>query len=40
MELSPWRISVILIEPAQADTDMWRAAGAMVDDVEATLSRT
>lgn len=38
MELSPWRIPVILIEPAQTDTDMWRTAGTMVDDVEATLS--
>lgn len=38
MELSPWRIPVVLIEPAQTDTDMWRTAGTMVDDVEATLT--
>jgi NAD(P)-dependent dehydrogenase (short-subunit alcohol dehydrogenase family) len=37
MELSPWRIPVILIEPAQTDTDLWRTAGTMVDDVEAAL---
>lgn len=38
MELSPWRIPVILVEPAQTDTDMWRTAGTMVDEVEAALS--
>lgn len=38
MELSPWRIPVVLIEPAQTDTDMWRTAGTMVDEVEAALT--
>ncbi|KAA0114139.1 SDR family NAD(P)-dependent oxidoreductase [Mycolicibacterium sp. P9-22] len=38
MELTPWRIPVVLIEPAQTDTDMWRTAGTMVDDVEAALT--
>lgn len=38
MELSPWHIPVILIEPAQTDTDMWRTADTMVDDAEAKLS--
>ncbi|MGW0160419.1 SDR family NAD(P)-dependent oxidoreductase [Mycobacterium sp. NPDC003323] len=38
MELRPWRIPVVLIEPAQTDTDMWRTAGIMVDDVEQALS--
>lgn len=38
MELSPWRIPVVLIEPAQTDTDMWRTAGSMVDDVDAALT--
>jgi NAD(P)-dependent dehydrogenase (short-subunit alcohol dehydrogenase family) len=38
MELKPWRIPVVLIEPAQTDTDMWRTAGTMVDDVEAALT--
>lgn len=38
MELSPWRIPVVLIEPAQTDTDMWRTAGSMVDDVDTALT--
>ncbi|MGU3502084.1 SDR family NAD(P)-dependent oxidoreductase [Mycobacterium sp. C31M] len=38
MELRPWRIPVVLIEPAQTDTDMWRTAGTMVDEVEDGLS--
>ncbi|MHA3024548.1 SDR family NAD(P)-dependent oxidoreductase [Mycobacterium sp. BMJ-28] len=38
MELAPWRIPVVLVEPAQTDTDMWRTADAMVADVEAELS--
>jgi NAD(P)-dependent dehydrogenase (short-subunit alcohol dehydrogenase family) len=31
MELAPWRIRVVLVEPAQTDTDMWRGAD---DDAE------
>ncbi|AHC23359.1 MULTISPECIES: SDR family NAD(P)-dependent oxidoreductase [Mycobacteriaceae] len=38
MELRPWSIPVVLIEPAQTDTDMWRRAPVMVDDAEAALS--
>lgn len=38
MELRPWRIPVVLIEPAQTDTDMWRTAGTMVDEFEGALS--
>ena len=38
MELRPWRIAVVLVEPAQTDTDMWRTAGEMVDEVESALS--
>ncbi|MGV0849300.1 SDR family NAD(P)-dependent oxidoreductase [Mycolicibacterium phlei] len=38
MELRPWRIPVSLIEPAQTDTDMWRTADTMVEDLEAGLS--
>jgi NAD(P)-dependent dehydrogenase (short-subunit alcohol dehydrogenase family) len=38
MELAPWRIPVVLVEPAQTDTDMWRTADAMVADVEAQLT--
>ncbi|ART73139.1 retinol dehydrogenase [Mycobacterium dioxanotrophicus] len=35
IELRPWRIPVVIVEPAQTDTDMWRKADAMVVDVEA-----
>lgn len=38
MELAPWQIRVVLVEPAQTDTDMWRTADAMVADVEAQLT--
>ena len=38
MELRPWHIPVIVVEPAQTDTDMWRTADTMVADVEATLT--
>ena len=38
MELSPWRIRVVVVEPAQTDTDMWRTADTMVEDLEASLS--
>jgi NAD(P)-dependent dehydrogenase (short-subunit alcohol dehydrogenase family) len=38
MELRPWRIPVVIIEPAQTDTDMWRTADQMVTDTEAALT--
>ncbi|MDX1872266.1 SDR family NAD(P)-dependent oxidoreductase [Mycolicibacterium sp. 120266] len=38
MELAPWGIAVVLVEPAQTDTDMWRTADTMVDDIEAELT--
>jgi NAD(P)-dependent dehydrogenase (short-subunit alcohol dehydrogenase family) len=38
MELKPWRIPVVIIEPAQTDTDMWRTAEQMVVDTEAALT--
>jgi NAD(P)-dependent dehydrogenase (short-subunit alcohol dehydrogenase family) len=37
MELSPWKIPVVIVEPAQTDTDMWRTADAMVEELEAGL---
>lgn len=37
MELRPWRIPVVIVEPAQTDTDMWRTAHTMVDDLETAL---
>ena len=30
IELKPWGIPVVLVEPAQTDTDMWRTADAVV----------
>jgi NAD(P)-dependent dehydrogenase (short-subunit alcohol dehydrogenase family) len=39
MELAPWGIRVVLVEPAQTDTDMWRRADADLDDSVAALSR-
>jgi NAD(P)-dependent dehydrogenase (short-subunit alcohol dehydrogenase family) len=38
MELRPWGIGVAIVEPAQTDTDIWRAADDMVVQAEATLS--
>jgi NAD(P)-dependent dehydrogenase (short-subunit alcohol dehydrogenase family) len=38
MELNPWKIRVIVVEPAQTDTDMWRTADTMVEDLEAGLT--
>jgi NAD(P)-dependent dehydrogenase (short-subunit alcohol dehydrogenase family) len=38
MELSPWKIRVAVVEPAQTDTDMWRTADDMVAELEAGLT--
>nr|WP_207383945.1 SDR family NAD(P)-dependent oxidoreductase [Mycolicibacterium komanii]CRL71426.1 short-chain dehydrogenase [Mycolicibacterium komanii] len=38
MELRPWRIPVVVVQPAQTDTDMWRTADTMVIEAEAALS--
>jgi NAD(P)-dependent dehydrogenase (short-subunit alcohol dehydrogenase family) len=38
MELRPWRIPVVLVEPAQTDTDIWRNADTMADQTEAALT--
>jgi NAD(P)-dependent dehydrogenase (short-subunit alcohol dehydrogenase family) len=38
LELKPWNISVVVIEPAQTDTDIWRTADALVDDTAAAMS--
>ncbi len=39
MEVAPWGIRVILVEPAQTDTDMWRKAEADLERTVASLSR-
>jgi NAD(P)-dependent dehydrogenase (short-subunit alcohol dehydrogenase family) len=38
MELAPWGVRVVLIEPAQTDTDLWREADAAVEEAVAGLS--
>ena len=38
VELRGWGVPVVLIEPAQTDTDMWRTADNMVVDIEAAMS--
>jgi NAD(P)-dependent dehydrogenase (short-subunit alcohol dehydrogenase family) len=38
MELRPWGISVVVVEPAQTATDMWDTAPAMVEATEAALT--
>jgi NAD(P)-dependent dehydrogenase (short-subunit alcohol dehydrogenase family) len=38
MELSPWHIPVVVVQPAQTDTDMWRTADTMVEELEAGLT--
>ena len=35
IELRPWRIPVVLVEPAQTDTDMWHGA---MDQLDATVA--
>lgn len=37
MELAPWGIKVVLVEPAQTDTDMWRLAEDQLETSVATL---
>ena len=39
MELAPWGIRVILIEPAQTDTDLWRHAEEDLDESVAAISQ-
>jgi NAD(P)-dependent dehydrogenase (short-subunit alcohol dehydrogenase family) len=38
MELSPWGVKVVLVEPAQTDTDLWRNAEETVEQTVAGLS--
>jgi NAD(P)-dependent dehydrogenase (short-subunit alcohol dehydrogenase family) len=38
MELAPWGIRVVIVEPAQTDTDLWRRADTDLDDAVATLT--
>lgn len=38
MELAPWGIRVVIVEPAQTDTDMWQNADTDLDEAVAALS--
>ena len=38
MEVRPWGVRVVLVEPAQTDTDMWRGAEAELEQTVATLT--
>jgi NAD(P)-dependent dehydrogenase (short-subunit alcohol dehydrogenase family) len=38
IELRPWRIPVVLVEPAQTSTDMWHNAMDQLDDTAARMS--
>jgi NAD(P)-dependent dehydrogenase (short-subunit alcohol dehydrogenase family) len=38
LELAPWAIRVVLIEPAETDTDLWRHADTALDDGVARLA--
>ena len=38
IELKPWGIRVVLVEPSQTDTDLWRTAEAELDAAAAALS--
>jgi NAD(P)-dependent dehydrogenase (short-subunit alcohol dehydrogenase family) len=40
MELAPWGIRVVLVEPAQTDTDLWRHADRDLDNAVASLSES
>jgi len=38
VEVHPWGVSVVVVELAQTDTDMWHTAPEMVADTEAALT--
>jgi NAD(P)-dependent dehydrogenase (short-subunit alcohol dehydrogenase family) len=38
MELRPWDIPVVVVQPAQTDTDMWRTADTLVEATAAAMS--
>ena len=40
MEVRPWGVKVVLIEPGQVDTDIWKGAEGMLDEAAAALSPT
>ena len=38
MELRPWGVRVVLVEPAQTDTDLWREADGALEETVAAMS--
>lgn len=38
MELAPWGIKVVLVEPAQTDTDIWRKADDQLEEAVASVA--
>lgn len=38
VELRPWRVRVLLVEPGPIDTDMWRGALDTIDQTEAAMA--
>lgn len=38
IELRPWKVAVVVVEPGTTDTDMWRTADTLVDQREAAMS--
>ncbi len=38
LELKPWGIGVVVVEPAQTDTDMWHTADGVADDTAAAMT--
>jgi NAD(P)-dependent dehydrogenase (short-subunit alcohol dehydrogenase family) len=38
MEVRPWGVAVVLVEPAQTDTDLWRTADTVANELEEALS--
>jgi NAD(P)-dependent dehydrogenase (short-subunit alcohol dehydrogenase family) len=38
LELKPWGIDVVVVEPPATDTDIWRTADAVADDTVAAMS--
>ena len=38
LELAPWGIKVVIVEPVQTDTDMWRTAEAQLEQTLASIA--
>jgi NAD(P)-dependent dehydrogenase (short-subunit alcohol dehydrogenase family) len=38
MELKPWNIAVVVVEPAQTDTDIWRTAHNLLEETAGAMT--